>query len=328
MATVPKAIAVNINAIKGCVLGALLGDACGTSLEFLGRPPTQEEVKLALEMNGGGYFEIASGQYTDDGEMTAALLDTIRACGGRYEPIEVAKTYRRWLLSLPFDIRNATRIALNGGGVLDPDLPEQMMQRAKHHNYESKTNGSMMRATPLAIAAARLSEEMAIDMVARDVGLTHPNPVCVVSTTAYVLAIRQLILQFMDDQGALNIVARYLQKTNTEVYGWYEDAMRGDLPPAYPIPESVRYPFTYAMYHLKHETRYFEAIQHTLMMGGDTNTNACIVGGMVGAYHGHPLLPSILMRRLLRCNTKQGNQHRPEPYTIKRVLENLQCLTI
>ena len=31
---------------------------------------------------------------------------------------------------------------------------------------------------------------------------------------------------------------------------------------------------------------YFESIKETISLGGDTDTNACIVGGMVGAYVG------------------------------------------
>lgn len=31
---------------------------------------------------------------------------------------------------------------------------------------------------------------------------------------------------------------------------------------------------------------YFESVRETISLGGDTDTNACIVGGMVGAYVG------------------------------------------
>jgi len=37
---------------RGCLLGALVGDAAGATLEFLGRAPERSEVKRALTMVG------------------------------------------------------------------------------------------------------------------------------------------------------------------------------------------------------------------------------------------------------------------------------------
>lgn len=131
--------------IKGTVIGALLGDASGAYLEFLGRKPSLEDVDQAIEMKGGGVFELAQGQYTDDGEMTAALLNTLEMNSGVYDVHQVAKAYRLWLLSLPFDIGNTTRIALGGGDAYSCDLVDQVIRRAALRNIESKANGSMMR---------------------------------------------------------------------------------------------------------------------------------------------------------------------------------------
>ena len=61
------------NLAQGCLLGALVGDAAGSRLEFLGRIPTQADVGEALVMKGGGVFGLAPGQITDDGEMTLSL---------------------------------------------------------------------------------------------------------------------------------------------------------------------------------------------------------------------------------------------------------------
>jgi galactokinase/mevalonate kinase-like predicted kinase len=43
---------------KGAVIGALIGDAAGGVLEFIGRAPTQVEVAHALNMPGGGVNEV------------------------------------------------------------------------------------------------------------------------------------------------------------------------------------------------------------------------------------------------------------------------------
>ncbi|CAI7820838.1 unnamed protein product [Closterium sp. NIES-53] len=48
----------------------------------------------------------------------------------------------------------------------------------------------------------------------------------------------------------------------------------------------VKWGFLLAFYHLLRRSSYEEAIEDTLVRGGDTDTNAAIVGGMVGALHG------------------------------------------
>ena len=103
----------------GAVLGALIGDAAGATLEFLGRQPTAVEVEQALGMCGGGIWNTAPGQITDDGELTLALLQAL-AGQPRYDVNRAARAYRLWYLSAPFDIGNATANALEDG---DPDSP-------------------------------------------------------------------------------------------------------------------------------------------------------------------------------------------------------------
>jgi len=42
--------------------------------------------------------------------------------------------------------------------------------------------------------------------------------------------------------------------------------------------------FMWAFYYLKNEFTYEAAIKDILMKGGDTDTNAAIVGGLIGSY--------------------------------------------
>jgi ADP-ribosylglycohydrolase len=41
--------------------------------------------------------------------------------------------------------------------------------------------------------------------------------------------------------------------------------------------------FVWAFYYLKNEIPYSEALKDILLQGGDTDTNAAIVGGLLGA---------------------------------------------
>jgi ADP-ribosylglycohydrolase len=174
-------------------------------------------------------------------------------------------------------------------------------------------------------------------MAEADAAMTHPNPTCISATTAYVLALRHLILNASDSgkvEGAVQAASDYLNskdKANNsgrlEVSEWLEDALHGRLPAAFPQAGFVRYAFTYAFYYLAQESRFEDAIYRTLLEGGDTDTNACIVGGLVGACEGLGSLPNYALSRVLRCDTSKG-QERREAYTAKPVAKNLKVLCL
>ena len=313
----------------GAVMGALVGDAAGGILEFMGRAPTQQDVDEAMQMPGGGVFELAPGQFTDDGEMTVSLVRALLAAKGAYRPKLAAQYYCEWENSRPFDIGMATRAAL-GVPLAKSQTPTQVLKlvqaQAREHNAESKANGSLMRASPLGIAACGCNEDEAIALALLDAQLTHPNPSCQHSTAAYVLALRHLMLSPGDNAGAIFAAQAYVHVQSKEVSAWLADAVSGHLPDALPMAGFVRYGFTYAFHYLHRGTSFYQAVTETLLRGGDTDTNACIVGGLMGAYHGLNGLPQRALEGVLNCNTQFGRR-RPDNFTVIPVLHNLTLLS-
>lgn len=53
----------------GCILGAFVGDALGTTLEFATGIVSDADAMEAMGMVGGGPFKLAPGQVTDDSEL-------------------------------------------------------------------------------------------------------------------------------------------------------------------------------------------------------------------------------------------------------------------
>jgi len=210
-----------------------------------------------------------------------------------------------------------------------------VQEQAANNNADSKANGSLMRATPLGIAACGCSVEETIEMVQADAAMTHPNPTCISATTAYVLALRHLILHADKPkrvEGAIQAAADYLSNEAlaanpgaVEVSEWLEDALHDRLPAAFPQAGFVRYAFTYAFYYLSRESRFEDVIYRTLLEGGDTDTNACIVGGLMGAYWGLGSLPNYSLSAVLKCETEKG-QKRHDVFTAKPVAKNLKKL--
>ena len=300
----------------GSVVGALIGDAAGGIFEFMGRPPTLQEAQAALDLPGGGVFDLAPGQFTDDGEMTMALLGAIAKGKGAYRQELAAQAYCEWEQSNPFDIGLATRAALRvpKAAMNNPkSLAKLVCSQALEHNSASKANGCMMRATPLGIAATGCNIEETIAMVTADVVLTHPNKDCIDSTVAYVLALRHLILHAGYSEGAIEVASTYLSDNNRSVLGWLDQAMEGNIDPVTKHIGFVKHGFTLAFHFLAHHYSYKEAIVQTLLRSGDTDTNACIVGGLIGASVGGEAIPKNSMQILI-CNSIQSLIDRPAQF--------------
>lgn len=298
------------NLAQGCLLGALVGDAAGSRLEFLGRKPTQADVAEALAMKGGGVFGLARGQITDDGEMTLALARSL--VGSLQFPREkVAANYRAWVASKPFDMGQATSAALGGPIEAREAIADAVSRRAAMYNMGSKANGALMRASALGIWSTGVSPEDAVRAACDDARLTHPHPSCLWANAAYVVAIRHLLLHPNDTEGAFEqarwALALAPRDDSEEVHGWLEDAAIGKLPDGQPSMGFVRIAFIHAFHHMLVGTPYIDALQSVLGYGGDTDTNACIVGGLVGARVGLTGIPGQMIDALLRCDTAKGH---------------------
>ena len=315
---------------RGAILGALIGDAAGATLEFIGHKPSAAEVDHAMTLPGGGCWGVAPGQVTDDGEMALALCQALT--GHKTFPADqVALNYVRWYQSPPFDIGGTTHNALRNHRTDTHSLASAMLMQAAAKNMASKANGSLMRASPLGVWAAKVTMQEAVEAARLDAQLTHPNLTCQWAAAAYALAIRHLMFHPGQGDGAFEVahdaVRGQTDEGAQEVLSWLEDARSGKLPDFHPQAGFVRIGFTHAFSHLLRQTPYKAALKETLEGGGDTDTNACIVGGLLGALHGYSNLPEQMVRQVLNCNTRQGRA-RPEWLQTTRVLELIDALEV
>jgi ADP-ribosyl-[dinitrogen reductase] hydrolase len=295
---------------RGALLGAFVGDASGATLEFLGRKPSNEEVERALSMVGGGCWRVAPGQITDDGELALCLARSL-AGAQAVDRDKVAEAYVDWFNSGPFDCGNATGNAFGGHRARDRATAHLVEEAARRSNMASKANGALMRSIGLGIWSWRLSAEDAANAARGDARLSHPNPSCQHANAAYVVAVRHLVLNEGDSRGAFEAARAALDDEGTEeVRSWLREAENGEGPLYHPMAGFVRIAFTHAFRHLLAETPYVGALRETLAGGGDTDTNGCIVGGMMGALHGEDGIPQRMRDAVLKCDTTLG---RPRP---------------
>lgn len=308
------------DAALGAFLGACAGDAAGATLEFKSSI-SASKLASALAMEGGGVWKTAPGQITDDGELTVSLAHALtEATDGLSAINKSAIWYLRWVQSSPFDIGTTTRASLGSPRAYE-SIARGMKEAAAENCMNSKSNGSLMRAVPLAIWGHKLAASDLGALVKADCTLSHPNPAVVSADIAYVMAIAHLLRHPGDRQGAWLVVESYGARSDCdkETQKWIQQAKDEKWEPAQPQIGFVKIAFVNAFIHLRRSSNYLTAITETLKMGGDTDTNACITGGLIGAAVGVDNIPLHMRKAVLECDTSQGKQPRPDWLSTKQI---------
>lgn len=314
------------------MLGALVGDAAGATLEFCHKEITEKMALKAMLMPGGGAIRVGPGQITDDGELTLTLWRALTSFDfSQTTPIlTIMKAYNDWYTSDPFDIGRTCSLAFEtyydffrGRNVTSVESCKNIIKKL---NETSEANGALMRATAIATWIAKYPKTditIGVECAKEDARLSHPSIVCQEVNAIYVFAIIHL-LRGLTPQEVLELTTQFVTNeiTSEKVKIWYfeESIDISDMDATRQIGH-VRWGFVMAMYFLhNYEITYEEAIKITLMKGGDTDTNAAIVGGMVGAYH---KIPEYMLKPVLDFDcTDNGFKHRKRPveYSVKKVI--------
>lgn len=146
-----------------------------------------------------------------------------------------------------------------------------------------------MRITPLAVFCHNLSKEDLKLAVYLQTYLTHSNEIALEACFLYCLAIQHLIKNPNDNKGAYEKA----KKESILLKTWFDEIESQRFPNSKEKIGWLKIAFTHAFSFLKkaNECKYEDILRKTLELGGDTDTNAAIVGGLVGAYYGEDGVP-------------------------------------
>ena len=96
-------------------------------------------------------------------------------------------------------------------------------------------------------------------------------------------------------------------------------AIEGNIDPVTKQIGFVKHGFTLAFHYLAFQYTYQEAIIQTLLKSGDTDTNACIVGGIIGSNFGLTKLPCNSRSKILKSSIQEMID-RPEKFKATKLL--------
>jgi ADP-ribosyl-[dinitrogen reductase] hydrolase len=265
--------------IRGCAVGAAVGDALGMPLEF---GPRQPAGRLVREMRAG---RIPAGAFTDDTEMALALAESLLA----YRPLDpedLAQRFVTWYQAGPSDV------GIHTGGILSRITAgqpwEQAVEEVQRQRPESAGNGSVMRCWPVALAHWDDLQQLLVesDLQSR---VTHPHPECIAGSRFVNLTICRLL------RGVPPAEAVTWALEATEVPAPLRTVI--ETAPGHRREELknsgwVRHTLESAVWGLLSTDSFEEAVVQVVNVGNDADTAGTVVGALAGAAYGLEAVPA------------------------------------
>ncbi|GAB4481994.1 MAG: ADP-ribosylglycohydrolase family protein [Anaerolineae bacterium] len=270
---------MTLDRIRGCVVGAAVGDALGMPLEF---GPKRPPDKLVCEMQPG---RLPAGSFTDDTEMALALAESLLA----HRPLDagdLAARFVDWYRTSPPDVGLHTGAVLSRIGAGQPWV--EAVEAVQKANPDSASNGSLMRAWPAAVAHWDNLDDLLVDSWQQS-RVTHPHPDCL-TACAFSNAIIYYLLRGVPPETAV-ILASSIVRTSDALWeviraAPYRD--RGDLQNS----GWVRHTLESALWGLLNTHSFEEAVTQVANLGADADTAAAVTGALAGACYGLQAIPA------------------------------------
>jgi ADP-ribosylglycohydrolase len=260
---------------RGVLIGGAVGDALGAPVEFEPAARIVGRRQDLFELPGGGIFDWAPGEFTDDTQMAIVLARHLGSHGTVMQP-ELAREFANWAGGAK-DVGSQTRAVLSavasgaswraGVALLPPT---------------AAGNGSLMRVAPVALAAR--SREQAVALARAQSEITHPNEVCLDACGVFAALLwSALETGVADYAGALDVAATVPVE---------QCILRSEADaPAPKVSGWVLHTLTGALWAVRGADCYADAIWRAVCLGEDADTVAAVAGALAGALWGASSIP-------------------------------------
>jgi ADP-ribosyl-[dinitrogen reductase] hydrolase len=267
----------------GAMLGMAVGDALGAGYEFGPALP----LSTPVEMIGGGPFDWAPGEWTDDTSMAFPLIEELAGGGDLRTEESLDRVVARWSAwqATSKDVGNQIRSVFGRAGA-NPTAAALRESAAAFTagNPRAAGNGSLMRTAPIAIGYVH--DYVAMGDATRAVSqLTHPDSDAVDACVIWNRLIVEAILH-----GELRLKWVLPGVSGSLWTERFAEAEAG-MPIDFANNGWVVHALQAAWSALTHTDNYADAVRLCIRAGGDTDTVAAIAGALAGARYGAASIP-------------------------------------
>jgi ADP-ribosyl-[dinitrogen reductase] hydrolase len=278
--------------IEGGLIGLLIGDALGVPYEF--HPPEAIPRALQIEFVPPAGFRRAHagtppGTWSDDGAQALCLLASLLD-RGRLDPDDLGRRLLAWhdrgeyaVDGRVFDVGIQTARALGNLRCGTPAL------EAGSTDVYANGNGSLMRVLPLALWHRGRDAELVADARAQS-RVTHGHLRAQACCALYCLWARRILEEAADPWSEAVATLRALIAGEPEFLDELDGSIRPDEPPegrgsGYVVDclHSARWAVAAGPYE--------QVVKAAIALGHDTDTTACVAGGIAGLRDGVAAIP-------------------------------------
>ena len=277
--------------ITGGIIGLLVGDALGVPYEFhsLEQIPSLEEIEFQPPENfQRSHLSVPIGTWSDDGGQALVLLDSLLTCG-KFDVAHFAKGLVVWhdqdfmWVDEMFDIGIQTQksiIKLKKG--IDPHL-------AGGTDDRSNGNGSLMRVLPLALWHKGTDLELIADAFEQS-QVTHGHLRSMLCCALYCLWARNILNETENAWETAVETIRNIFGENTIEGKEFEFNIRPDESHKVGGSGYVVDSLFSTKWALE-QGSFEQVVKSAVSLGNDTDTTACIAGGIAGVRDGIEAIP-------------------------------------
>lgn len=278
--------------LRGGLLGLLTGDALGVPYEF--KPPSKIPPHDHIEMVPPSDFprtypDVRPGTWSDDGAQALCLLSSLLN-GTTLDLSDFSNRLINWYehgyMAVDYSVFDVGVQTAEAIGRLRAGVSPR--EAGGSHQY-SQGNGSLMRVLPLALWHQGSDNDLAL-MACEQSLPTHGHPVVLVCCAQYVLWARAILNRDVDPWSqAMHALEKFcalrpaLEPSFQAVFR--DDAERNPKGSGYVVDSifSARYALG--------QGDYEQVVRSAIALGNDTDTTACIAGGLAGLRDGIEAIP-------------------------------------
>ena len=285
-----------ISKIRSALFGLAIGDALGVPVEFKSRENLQRHPITG--MTGYGSWNQPVGTFSDDSSLAFCLAESLVK---GYSLDDMAQHFINWKQQgywgahhKVFDIGGATRFAIDrlikgcpplvSGGMLEED----------------NGNGALMRIMPLLFFIKDLPVEERYRKIKEVSAMTHGHFRSVFSCFIYLEFALQLLnnnimpVAYAHMQEVVSSFAaeKEFNPTETALFGRILTGhIKDEEERAIQSGGYVLHTLEASFWCLLNTRNYADAVLKAVNLGGDTDTTACVTGGLAGLLYGYEDIP-------------------------------------
>lgn len=285
--------------LKGALYGLLIGDALGVPYEF--KPPSAippyELIAYTPPTDfSRSHANVPPGTWSDDGAQALCLLDSLLE-RGEFNSIDFSQRLQNWYFDGYFAVgRNVFDVGIQTREAIIKLSKNFFPGESGRADEHANGNGSLMRCLPIALWHQGDDAEL-VHLAHEQSIITHAHPRSQACCALYCLWARRILQDDTEPWNSATDTLRQIYANRPVFASELEGHIRPESPP---VCEGSGY-----VVDCLHSARVscgkdsFESIiKRAIQFGNDTDTTACVAGGIAGLLFGYSQIPDHLINGL------------------------------